>query len=100
MKPAGVADVDEPARELDEGVLDEILRELPVTGQEVCEPAGVDRMALVQLHEEPALELDRLCLHPHSLRPLHSLTRESGWKVDASTVRARRASGRIPATTS
>ncbi len=75
MQPPGVAHVDEPARELHERVLDQVLCEFAVAGEQVRESAGIRRMPFVQLYEEPTLELDRPGLHSHSLGPPFSNAR-------------------------
>ena len=57
MQPSGIPHVDEPTRQLHERILDEVLRELAIAGEQVREPAGIGRVPLEQLYEDPTLEL-------------------------------------------
>ena len=61
LERPGIAQVREPAPQPDERVLDEILGERAVAGQQVREPGRRERVALVQL-PEPRLR-DRRPLH-------------------------------------
>src|SRR5436853_5508995 len=89
MQTTRVTVVYDTARQFHQGVLDEVFGELSVAGQQVCQTSGIRCVALVKLHEEPALELDRLSLHPRFFGrgspATHSLTREDAEWLTPST---------------
>ena len=60
VERAGVAQVNEPSRQPDERVLNEILRDVPVAGQQVGKANGRIGMTQVQL-ADPARARDRRC---------------------------------------
>jgi len=67
VEPAGVAHVQEPAGELDERILHQVLGERSVACQEVGQPEGIRCMADVQLRQDAPLEPDRLHVDVHPL---------------------------------
>ena len=62
LEAAGIAKVQEPARKLDERVLNQILGESAVTGDQVREPDRAVRVEPVQVGEPSPIDPDRLQL--------------------------------------
>ena len=90
MQPSGIPHVDEPTGQLHERILDEVLRELAIAGEQVRESAGIGRVPLEQLYEEPTLELDLSDLHPRALSCPPFSNARRGRRVDASKRRSLR----------
>jgi hypothetical protein len=77
VEPPGIAEVQQSSGDPDERVLDEVLGEGTIPGQEIGKTEGLVRVTGVEIREQAALDPDRLHVGTHP-RPPRSPTRGVG----------------------